>query len=487
MLRCLLQRKGRVVSKQDILQEVWPGLHVTEDLVREYVFDLRAAFGDDARNPSYIETVRGKGFRLSGAVEFADTPAAASVSGAKQTRPTIAVLRPIIQGTDPALAEIAEGLADAIIAAMANNGSITVVSRHSSFAIDLAGDLRDAAANLGAGYLLESSLKMSGNQRRATYYLVDGQSGRHVWAQRFGVPDNGHDGFEQLASQVVNALAGWHGELHVAAFKLISRKRSDQLTAFEHFICGCDLELNFDAVSVTRALDHLDKSLALDPGFARCWVVKAIMLQWAYDVFAEKNPDILAKSAQAMDKAYLLNPRDPLTLSLIALQRARRGDLTGALDAVDRAEATCKSDADACVCVATALCVLAGRFDSARKLFDLAIATHPVPPGWYRFVEARISFFFGEYERSIAASKSGPQRVSAVIYRCLSQVMLGQIEAAVITYENLLERYPGFDFDFYAGYFPIADPAARQHYDTAVAALLAGLDKDRATKRLTPS
>jgi len=62
VLGCLLRRKGQVVSKEDILAEVWPGLHVTEDLIREYIFDIRAAFGDDARNPTYIETLRGRGF-----------------------------------------------------------------------------------------------------------------------------------------------------------------------------------------------------------------------------------------------------------------------------------------------------------------------------------------------------------------------------------------------------------------------------------------
>ena len=52
VLTCLLERSGEVVARSDILASVWPGLHVTEDLVREYVFDLRQALGDDARDPN---------------------------------------------------------------------------------------------------------------------------------------------------------------------------------------------------------------------------------------------------------------------------------------------------------------------------------------------------------------------------------------------------------------------------------------------------
>ncbi|MFG5383709.1 winged helix-turn-helix domain-containing tetratricopeptide repeat protein [Yoonia sp. R2-816] len=473
VLRCLLHKKGKVVSKQDILADVWPGLHVTEDLVREYVFDLRTALGDDARQPRYIETVRGKGFKLAGEVSFAQEPGAPSTD---LDRSTIGVLPPIVAGDDPALTLIAEALSDAIVASLANSGPIDVVSRHASFASDLPADPAATARKLGVGYLLESRMAVAGCQPHVTYFLVEGETGRHVWAQRFDVTGTDQAELQDLVHKVVHALAGWHGELHVAAFRLIARKRRGHLTAFEHFICGCDLELNFDEASVTRALDHLDQSLALDPGFARCWVMKSIMLQWSFDVFAGKDPDILKRSAEAMDRAYVLNPRDPVTLSFMALQRAREGDLAGGLEALAQAENSCGSDADASICVATALCVLQGRFKTARQFFDRAHAINHAPPGWYRFVEARLRFYFGEYAQSVAASKTGPQRVSAMIYRCLSQVMLGQIAAAVITYEDLLERYPGFDPEFYARYFPIADPKARDRYDTAVTLLRAGLD-----------
>jgi pimeloyl-ACP methyl ester carboxylesterase len=78
VLKCLLLRPGRIVSREDILEEAWAGLSVTPDLVREYVFEIRKALGDDARKPTYVETVGRRGFRLIGPVSLLspDTPGA---------------------------------------------------------------------------------------------------------------------------------------------------------------------------------------------------------------------------------------------------------------------------------------------------------------------------------------------------------------------------------------------------------------------------
>lgn len=480
VLECLLQSKGKTVTKAEILSKVWPGLHVTEDLIREYIFDLRTALGDDARNPVYIETLRGKGFRLVGKVAPADADGQSqSAENALNDlpRPAVAVLRPVDLNASDGPTTLPDRLGEAMISGLASHRDIEVIGRQSAFAIGQSYDLRDAAARLGADYLLESAIEHAGETLQGTFHLIDGKTGAHIWAERLSAsaPDPAR-AIADLTHRLVNTLAGWHGELHLSQFKLALRKPLGSLNAYEHFIRGCDLELRFDAASMRRSLEHLDRSLELDPSFARCWVAKSLMLQWSYDVFEEKDRGILEASAEALAKAYLLDPRDPVTLALIALQYARQKNMAGAREALARGREGCESDADACVCIATALCVLEGDFDAASHFFDLALRINPVPPGWYRFVEARLCFFFGQYDRAIAASVSGPERVSALVYRCLSQAMLGQAEAAKISHARLLDRYPGFDFAFYADYFPIAAPAARTRYDKAVTCLAKQLD-----------
>ena len=77
VLKALIEQTGNVVSKEEILNQVWQGLHVSPDLVREYIFEIRQAIGDKASEPLYIETVGRRGFRLIGPITlriFHDTP-----------------------------------------------------------------------------------------------------------------------------------------------------------------------------------------------------------------------------------------------------------------------------------------------------------------------------------------------------------------------------------------------------------------------------
>ena len=77
VLKALIEQTGNVVSKEEILNQVWQGLHVSPDLVREYIFEIRQAIGDKASEPLYIETVGRRGFRLIGPItlrSFLDTP-----------------------------------------------------------------------------------------------------------------------------------------------------------------------------------------------------------------------------------------------------------------------------------------------------------------------------------------------------------------------------------------------------------------------------
>ena len=114
VLDCLLAHKGQVVGREELLKTVWAGLHVTQDLVREYVFDLRRALGDDARRPAYIETIRGRGFRLIGDVVPAGRevmPPLASERPTREIRAPVAVLRPETIGGTAGLATLADAMA----------------------------------------------------------------------------------------------------------------------------------------------------------------------------------------------------------------------------------------------------------------------------------------------------------------------------------------------------------------------------------------
>jgi tetratricopeptide (TPR) repeat protein/DNA-binding winged helix-turn-helix (wHTH) protein len=70
VLTCLARHAPNVVSKQRLIQEVWGDGFVTEEVLSHAVWELRKAFGDEARNPRYIQTISRRGYRLLAPVTF---------------------------------------------------------------------------------------------------------------------------------------------------------------------------------------------------------------------------------------------------------------------------------------------------------------------------------------------------------------------------------------------------------------------------------
>ena len=70
LLRLFVEQEGKLVTKRDILRDVWPDTNVSDASVKDCVKNLRSVLGDSAANPTYIETVRGRGYRFLGGVEL---------------------------------------------------------------------------------------------------------------------------------------------------------------------------------------------------------------------------------------------------------------------------------------------------------------------------------------------------------------------------------------------------------------------------------
>ena len=480
VLACLRRHKGSVVTTQMFLDEVWPGLNVTPDLVREYIHDLRAALKDEAKQPRYIETVRGKGFRLIADIDIADADLASTEPRlSTENRPTVAVLKPVTQG-DGTVSQIADGVASEIINHLARFHYVGVVARQSTFSPVEVTDIRTFARDVNADYILESNFSLIGETVRARLQLVDATTGRNLWGDRIDLDKNDPLGaVDQISNMVVLALTGWHGELHRAEFKTVTRKREGNLNAFEHFILGCDLEMRLDAENLKRSLFHLERSVTLDPTFARAWLVYALELRWAYAVIPGRDRAYLDKSKTAFETAFNLAPTDPVNLSLMAMNTARMGSLSTALGLLARAEAGMAGDSDAMVCIATAKAALTDDISEACSIFDQIKRANSVQPSWMYFAEAGIAFLAQQYERSISASLTGPQEISALVFRCLSHAMLGQARQAFDAHRTLVMTFPKIDFERFADNFPIISVARRREYDDAVENLYEILERAR--------
>ena len=179
LLQALLEAKGAPVTKADLLDRVWPGSVVEEGNLTVQIASLRKLMGVDANGRDWIVTVPRVGYRIV-------IPEVAAPAAPGNTRPVVAALPFQNLSGDADSDYFADGVVADILTALTRFGKLAVVSRSSSFVYKgRTGDSRTVAAELGAGYLLEGSVRRAGNRLRITAQLVDGTTGVSLWTERF--------------------------------------------------------------------------------------------------------------------------------------------------------------------------------------------------------------------------------------------------------------------------------------------------------------
>jgi transcriptional activator of cad operon len=237
LLLCLAERPGEVVSIDTLLSQVWSGVVVTPDSVYQAVAGLRRQLGDEARQPAYIVTVPRLGYRLVARVETQlDVPAVASTVrvrsrmyaaiaaavllgigsltyyfvAARQTpkAATVAVL-PFLDLTDSMNEEpFADGMTEELIHELSQVPGLRVPAPIASFYFKGKQlPLPDIAKSLHVAYVLDGSVRRSGETLRIAARLVRADDGYVVWSENYDRPvDDKLMVQDDIAGEVAGAL-----------------------------------------------------------------------------------------------------------------------------------------------------------------------------------------------------------------------------------------------------------------------------------------
>ena len=201
LLVYLVQNRDRVVSKDDLIASVWGGRIVSESTLTSRINAARTAVGDNGREQQLIRTIPRKGLRFIGAVcapaddnqqaPAADLPSDGIHEPARPVlplpdRPAIAVLPFTNMSGDPEQEYFSDGISEDIITALSKLRWFFVIARNSSFIYKgKAVHMKQVAEELGVGYVVEGSVRKSGDRVRITAQLNDVSTGSHIWAERY--------------------------------------------------------------------------------------------------------------------------------------------------------------------------------------------------------------------------------------------------------------------------------------------------------------
>jgi adenylate cyclase len=181
-------------------------------------------------------------------------------------KPSIVVLPFDNISAEPGQDYLADGIVEAITAALSRIRSFFVIARQSAFTYKgRAANVRDIGKELGVAYVLEGSVQKGGNRLRITAQLVETEAGSHVWSSRYdGTMDDIFDLQDRITEQLAGAI---QPSIRIAEIERSQRKRPQDLSCYDYTMQAMPHVWVLEKEESTKALDLLEKALAIDPNY----------------------------------------------------------------------------------------------------------------------------------------------------------------------------------------------------------------------------
>jgi adenylate cyclase len=384
-------------------------------------------------------------------------------------KPSIAVLPFQNMSGDPEQEYFADGMVEDMITALSRFKSLFVIARNSSFTYKgRAVDVKQVGRDLGVRYVLEGSVRKSGNRVRITAQLIDTSTGAHLWADRFdGGLEDVFDLQDRVTANVVGAIAP---KLEQVEIERAKRKPTESQDAYDYYLRGLANTYQWSKEATDDALRLFYRAIELDPGFASAYGMAAYCYVirkgngWMTDRARE-----IAEAARLARQAVELGADDAVALAgggyaLVFVVR----DFDNGADYLDRALALNPNFATALISSGWAKAFF-GEPDEAIKRVTTAMRLSPLDPlsfrafggiGMAHFIASRYD------EASLWAEKSlqvRPHYLPAICFLAAAKDLAGRHIEAQKVMAHLREVDPAMRVSAIKDWMPIrrADDLAR--------------------------
>ena len=467
-MRYFAQNPGRLISKDEILENLWPGVYVSEGVIKEYVHDLRAALGDSPKRPEFIETVRGRGYRFLGGVEVINEEMIAETVSEPAAVPQTDLAIPNLDGLpsiavlpfenlrgDPNDDYLAKGISEDIIVSLARLRELVVIARDSTLTFGARRtDPREVGRSLGVQYVLRGSLWRSSGRIAVSVQLLETEIGQALFAHRFESSlDAIFDIQDEIIERVVVQIAPtvWKREL-----QQVLRKRPSAYSAFDCMLRALDLIHNLDADTFALAGEFLDSAMGEDPGFAMAFAWAARWRSIRIGQGWSDNPNNDARDAERLVKrAMELDPQNSLASAIRGhVMSFLYHDYDSALVYLERARELSPSNAHAWI-VSSATESYLGRGEEAIQMAERGLRLSPKGSGLfftYHFLSIA-HYVAGNYDDALKWARlsdlENPVFSSNVRLLCNILSAIGRIQEA----REMGRRLVAIEPDFRLGYY----------------------------------
>jgi TolB-like protein/Tfp pilus assembly protein PilF len=293
----LVQNRDRVVSKDDLIALVWGGRIVSESTLTSRINAVRTAVGDSGKSQKLIRTIPRKGVRFVGEVAeqssgMRPADAADEVSDHPprplpvSDRPAIAVLAFENMSGDREQDYFSDGISEDVITALSKVRWFFVIARNSTFVYKgRAVHIRQIAEELGVRYVVEGSVRRSGDRVRITAQLNDVATGSHIWAERY---DRSLTDLFAVQDEITDAIvAAIEPQIYAAENFRARRKPPNSMDAWDLVMRALSHYWRVTREDHVIAQALLEQAIAIDPNYGQALSVLAtshmfgVHLGWA--------------------------------------------------------------------------------------------------------------------------------------------------------------------------------------------------------------
>jgi len=375
----LVERAGRLLTKDDLLRQLWPGTVVEENNLNKNISMLRKALGECSSGQSYIETVPRVGYRFAAEVEQVSAAGPTLVMPhepppATPRRKSVAVLYFENLSCDQQDEYFRDGMTEDVITELEKIRELRLVPRTSMLAFrDKPVPITQVGDQLCADFVMEGSIRRAGDRLRITARLAETASGHSVWAERY---DRRMEDVFAIQDEIAQSIAlALRVVLTEKEKHEIEKVPTSNIQAYDHYLRGRQFLYQLRCPSLEFARQMFARAIVIDPNYARAYAGVADCSSFLYMWF-ESTEDNLREALSASRRAVELDSESPVTHASLGLALFLSKDHEAAQEEFETALGLCTELFEAYYYYGRS-CFAQGQFEKAAELFLQASQASP--------------------------------------------------------------------------------------------------------------
>lgn len=505
LLICLASRPGDVFSREELETTVWAGMVVGYDALTSAMIKLRKAFNDDPHHPQIIETISKQGYRLIAPVseiaqkssitkesllgdgfsssmklrvpnqtwivaivmvgilagglsywliaQYRTSSTDTEAIGEEQSgKPAIAVLPFTNMSGDPEQEYFVDGITEDLITEFSRLSNLTIIAWTTSSSYK--GKMvqpQNIGNDLGVDYILNGSVRKSGDRLRITAQLVDTGSSKQVWAERYDRKlIQVFELQDEVTNKIVNALSV---RITTAEKEKLGRAETNNIAAYDSLLRGLKNFKQRTREGNELARDAYRHAIELDPTYARPYGALAVSLSHAYrrgyiELSAE---EAYTRALELAKKAVSLDQSSPQAYWALGYVYLFQRQYEEAAAATKQAVTLAPNYADGYGLLAF-INNWQGKAEDAIRYIRKAMVLNPHYPFDYPWNLGLANYTLGQYTEAVEALEDALTRNENALlprlYLSASYVRLGRQDDAEWEIEQTMVQYPRASVSF---------------------------------------